>query len=81
MKDSDARNAYIEAFTQKMVDCDEMAFCTNAALDALLFNEKMRADELNIRTDFKVDGIENLSIPDIDILRRCFESDRIRVIL
>lgn len=67
MKDSDARNAYIEAFTQKMVDCDEMAFCTNAALDALLFNEKMCADELNIRTDFKVDGIENLSIPDIDI--------------
>lgn len=67
MKDTEARNAYIDSLTQKMVNCDEMAYCANAALDALLFNEKKRAETLGIRADFKVNGIENISVPDIDI--------------
>lgn len=65
--DASKRSAYIDELTKELVSDTETVFSEDEALDALLFGERLRAEQLGLRADFKTEGVESLSVPDTDI--------------
>ncbi len=67
LKDPDKRSAYIDELTKEILPASELAFSGDEALDALLFNEKLRAEQLGIRAEFKANSIEVSSVLQADV--------------
>ena len=65
--DTEKREAYIDELTHKIEDRNGIAFCSNAALDALLFNEKAQADAAGVKITYKIGDLSEVRIPDLDI--------------
>ena len=65
--DTEKREAYIDELTHKIEDRNGIAFCSNAALDALLFNEKAQADAAGVKITYKIGDLSEVKIPDLDI--------------
>lgn len=51
--DANKRSAYIDELTKELVSDTETVFSEDEALDALLFGERLRAEQLGLRADFK----------------------------
>ena len=65
--DTEKREAYIDELTHKIEDRNGIAFCSNAALDALLFNEKAQADAAGVKITYKIGDLSEVKIPDLDV--------------
>ncbi len=65
--DTEKREAYIDELTHKIEDRNGIAFCSNAALDALLFNEKAQADAAGVKITYKIGDLSEMKIPDLDV--------------
>ena len=67
IQDPEKREAYIAELTKKIEDRNGIAFCSDAVLDALLFNEKAQADEKGVKMTYKIGDLSEMSIPDLDV--------------
>ena len=67
INDPEKRAAYIDELTQKIEDRNGIAFCSNVALDALLFNEKAQADAAGVKISYKIGDLSDVKIPDFDV--------------
>lgn len=65
--DAEKRSAYIDEMTKEIVSDESQSFSEDEAVDALLFNEKLRMERLGLRVDFKTSGLTGLSVSDTDI--------------
>lgn len=65
--DSDAREAYISDLTAKIESQNTLAYCSNPAIDSVLFGEKTVADRKGVRLEYSVFELGDISIPDTDI--------------
>ena len=67
IKDEAERDAYIDDLTKQIESHRGITFCSNAAVDALLFNEKAQADKVGVKIEFKIADIDNLTVSSIDL--------------
>lgn len=67
ISDTDARDAYISDLTAKIESLNTIAYCSNPAIDSVLFGEKSEADRKGVRIDFTVSELNDVSIADTDI--------------
>ena len=67
IKDEAERDAYIDDLTKQIENHRGITFCSNAAVDALLFNEKAQADKVGVKIEFKIADLDSLTISSIDL--------------
>ena len=67
IKDEAERDAYIDDLTKQIESHRGITFCSNAAVDALLFNEKAQADKVGVKIEFKIADLDSLTISSIDL--------------
>ena len=67
IKDEAERDAYIDDLTKQIESHRGVTFCSNAAVDALLFNEKAQADKVGVKIEFKIADLDSLTISSIDL--------------